>query len=251
MGGEELKGRTAIVTGGAGGIGAATARMLAKAGATVLIIDIKQAEGRKTASEIGLSARFADHDVSKSADWSAVVAFAEAEFGPVSILVNNAGVAVLPAPLDQVSEEDYRRTIEINQLSCFLGMKAVVPSMRKAGGGSIVNISSVAGLKAEPGAIAYCASKFAVTGMTKVAALDLAKDGIRVNSVHPGLVDTPMVRPEGGPEAFAPILPFASQLPIPRPGRPDEIANLIVFLASDAASFITGGSYAADGGWTL
>lgn len=150
-----------------------------------------------------------------------------------------------------MSEADYRRTIEINQLSCFLGMKTVVPYMRNAGGGAIVNVSSVAGLKAERGSIAYTASKFAVTGMTKVAALDLAKDRIRVNSVHPGLVDTPMVRPEGGPDAFEPILQFAAALPIPRPGRPEEIASLIVFLASDAASFVTGAAYLADGGWTL
>lgn len=251
MGEQELNGRTAIITGAAGGIGAATAAMLAKAGARVVLTDIKQAEGRKTVAGIGPNARFADHDVSDSGDWQAVVAFAEAEFGPVSILVNNAGVAVIPAPLDQVSDADYRRTIEVNQMSCFLGMKAVVPSMRRAGGGAIVNVSSVAGLKAERGAISYCASKFAVTGMTKVAALDLASDNIRVNSVHPGLVDTPMVRPPGGPEAFEPIMQFAATLPIPRPARPEEIANLIVFLASDAASFLTGGAYTADGGWTL
>jgi 3alpha(or 20beta)-hydroxysteroid dehydrogenase len=251
VGEQALKGRTAIVTGGAGGIGAASARMFASAGANVVLTDIKRAEGRRTAAEIGTQARFAEHDVSNSSDWHSVIALAEAEFGPVSILVNNAGIAATPAPLDQVSEESYRRTIAVNQMSCFLGMKAVVPSMRSAGGGSIVNVSSVAGLKARRGSIAYCASKFAITGMTKVAALDLAPDHIRVNSVHPGLVDTPMVRPEGRAEAFEPVMQFAASLPIPRAGRPEEIANLIVFLASDAASFLTGGAYAADGGWTV
>lgn len=251
MNAETFHGDVAIVTGAANGIGAATARMFAASGARVVLTDIEQAQGAQVAAEIGEAARFVAHNVSNACDWKTAVAVAEDIFGPVSILVNNAGIAPTPTPLYEVSEADYRQVIEINQLSCFLGMKAVAPSMTARGGGAIVNVSSVAGLKAERGAIAYTASKFAVTGMTKVAALDLAKDKIRVNSVHPGLVDTPMVRPEGGEEAFAPILQFASGLPIPRPGRPDEIANLIVFLASEFASFLTGGSYAADGGWTL
>lgn len=247
-----LTGKVAIVTGAAGGIGAATARLLAGMGALVVLTDINQSGGARVAGEIGANARFVAHDVANACDWGTVLSVAEDTFGPVSVLVNNAGVATAPTPLDEVRESDYRRTIEVNQLSCFLGMKAVVPSMRRGAGGSIVNVSSVAGLKAEAGAIAYTASKFAVTGMTKVAALDLAKDRIRVNSVHPGLVDTPMVRPQGGDAgAFEPILQFAESLPIPRPGAPEEIAALIAFLASDAASFMTGGAYLADGGWTL
>lgn len=248
---DTFTGEVAIVTGAAGGIGAATARMLAAQGAKVVLTDVKQAPGAQIAEEIGGAARFVAHDVSNGCDWKTVLSIAEDSFGPVSILVNNAGIASTPMPLYEVSEADYRRVIEINQLSCFLGMKTVAPSMIRRGGGAMVNVSSVAGLKAERGAIAYVASKFAVTGMTKVAALDLAKDNIRVNSVHPGLVDTPMVRPEGGADAFEPILQFASGLPIPRPGSPDEIANLIGFLASKSASFLTGGTYAADGGWTL
>ncbi|AMK26519.1 glucose 1-dehydrogenase (plasmid) [Sphingobium sp. SJ10-10] len=246
-----MQGSIAIVTGAAGGIGAATARSLAALGATVLLTDTQQTEGVKVAVAIGDNAHFMMHDVSRSGEWENVVRVAEDRFGPVSILINNAGTTAPIMPLDQVSEADYRRVVEINQLSCFLGMKAVVPSMRRAGAGAIVNISSVAGLQPERGAIAYVASKYAVTGMTKVAALDLAALSIRVNSVHPGLVDTPMVRPRGDDQAFETIAQFAKGLPIPRPGRPEEIASLIVFLASDAASFLTGGSYAADGGWTL
>ena len=251
MNADTFRGDIAIVTGAASGIGAATARMLAACGAKAVLTDIEHAQGARVAAEIGDASRFVAHDVSNGCDWKTAIAVAEESFGPVSILVNNAGIAPAPTPFYELGEADYRRVIEINQLSCFLGMKAVAPAMIRAGGGVIVNVSSVAGLKAERGAIAYTASKFAVTGMTKVAALDLAKDNVRVNSVHPGLVDTPMVRPEGGEDTFAPILQFASGLPIPRPGRPDEIANLIVFLASKSASFLTGGSYAADGGWTL
>lgn len=245
----DLEGKVAVITGASGGIGQTVARLFSEAGAAVLLTDIKKPEGEIATAGSGV--QFVCQDVTDSNAWNTVIAKAEAEFGAVSILVNNAGVASAPTSLEDLGDEEYRRIVEANQFSCFYGMRAVTPSMIRAGGGSIINISSVAGLKAQPGAIAYVASKFAVTGMTKTAALDLAKYNIRVNSVHPGLVDTPMVRPEGSDKAFEGVLEFASSLPIPRPGQPGEIASLIAYLASDASSFCTGGVFPVDGGWTL
>jgi 3alpha(or 20beta)-hydroxysteroid dehydrogenase len=248
---DALCNRSAVITGAAGGLGFATARLFLAAGARVALTDIRQEEGEAHAAELGERAMFIAHDVTSAADWQRVVDCAEARFGPLSILVNNAGIAQAPVPTDQCTEDEYRRIIDINQVSTFLGMRAVVPSLRRAGGGAIVNVSSVAGLKAHPGAIAYVASKFAVTGMSKVAALDFAKDKIRVNSVHPGLIDTPMVRPASSAPGPDPVAQFAATLPIPRASQPEEIAQVILFLASDAASFCTGAAFTADGGWTL
>lgn len=242
--------KVVVVTGAASGIGAATSRLLIELGAKVLLTDVNGAQGEKIAAELGSHAKFMRHDVRSAVEWRSAIALAETSFGNVNALVNNAGIAGSPASVDEVTEDEFRRIFEVNQLSVFLGMKEIVPSMRKAGGGSIVNISSVAGVKAARGAVAYVGTKFAVTGMTKVAALDLAAYNIRVNSVHPGLVDTPMVRSDAAAIDFESIKAFAAGLPIPRPAEPVEIANLIVFLASDAASFLTGGAYMADGGWT-
>lgn len=245
-----MEGKVAIVTGAAGGIGEATARLFAAEGARVVITDVQADKGEAVARDIGANACFMRQDVSKADDWARVIAETEKRFGPISALVNNAGIGQTTTPIMECSEETYRRFIDINQVSVFLGMKAVVPSMQKCGGGSIVNISSAAGLVAVPGSIAYGAAKFAVTGMSKIAALDLGAFGIRVNSVHPGAIETPMMAQGVSPALTAQLHAFAKSLPAGRMGRPSEMAEMILFLASDAASYCTGGAFSADGGWT-
>jgi 3alpha(or 20beta)-hydroxysteroid dehydrogenase len=241
-----LDGKIAIVTGAARGIGLAIAQKFLGEGAKVVLTDILE-EGKTRAAELGTNAAFLIHDVTKQQRWDEVVAETRLRFGPVSVLVNNAGVTSF-RPAEDCTEEHYRRIIEVNQMSVFFGLHAVIPTMRRAGGGSIVNTSSTAGLVGAPTSIAYVASKFAVTGMTKAAALDLGKYGIRVNSVHPGLVATSMMaeaRAEGLDSSV-----FVGALPISRPAEPREIAEIYAFLASDAASFCTGASFAVDGGMT-
>lgn len=240
-----LDGRVAIITGAARGMGAAHARAFVREGARVVLTDVLEDEGRRVAAEIGERARFVTHDVSRAEDWDRVVAAAEQAFGDVGILINNAGMG-FASPLEATTEAQFRRVVEVNQVSVFLGMKAVLASMTRAGGGSIVNVSSVAGLAGSVGATAYAASKFAVTGMTKVAAKELASRGIRVNSVHPGLIDTPMIQI---PEALDIIRAAALATPLGRVAQPEEVSNLVVFLASGESSFITGAAHVVDGGF--
>lgn len=242
---QRLKGRVAFITGGARGQGAAEARLFAEEGAQVVIADVLDEEGSKLAAEIGASARYVHQDVSREADWSSAVEQAVSAFGRLDVLVNNAGI-VRVGPLESMSLDDYRAVVDVNQVGVFLGMRAVVPAMRAAGGGSIVNISSNAGLEGVEGVVGYVASKWAVRGMTKTAALELGRYGIRVNSVHPGGVDTQML---AGDE-FGHMHehdPFDSQ-PIPRIAQPEEIARLVLFLASEESSYCTGGEFTADGG---
>jgi len=245
-----LDGKVALISGAARGQGEAEARLFAEEGARVVLGDVLDDLGEVVAKDIGDAARYAHLDVGDEASWQSAVVLAEAEFGPVSVLVNNAGIFRVSALVDTPVEQ-FREVFEVNQLGPFLGMKAVVPQMAKAGGGSIVNISSTNGLSGFPGTVAYTAAKFAVRGMTKTAAMELGPLGIRVNSIHPGGVDTPMIQPENlGMLAATPdaLGNRFKDLPLRRVGQPIEIARLALFLASDDSSYSTGSEFVADGG---
>ncbi len=240
-----LEGKVALVTGAAQGQGEAEARRFVAEGASVVIGDINDEKGRAVAASLGDAARYVYLDVTDAAAWAAAVESAESTFGPVTVLVNNAGILVFGA-LQRLSAEDMQRSLDINLMGTFHGMQAVYPSMKSAGGGSMVNISSFGGLTGLPMLGAYVAAKYAVRGLTKTAAIDFAKAGIRVNSVHPGGVDTPMTQaPDGTSTDDA---PFNQTLPIKRHARPDEIANMVLFLASDESSYCTGSEFVVDGG---
>ncbi|GIP18687.1 dehydrogenase [Paenibacillus montaniterrae] len=239
-----LSEKIAIVTGGARGMGEAHARKFVAEGAKVVITDLNQEAGEALAQELGEQAIFIKQDVTKAEDWEQVIRETENAFGAVNVLVNNAGISI-SSNIENMTEAQYRKIIEINQVSVFLGMKAVLPSMKKAGGGSIVNISSINGLVG--GAPGYTDSKFAVRGITKAAALEFAKYNIRVNSVHPGVIETPMVT-EG--DAVEQIKAFAKMIPLQRMAKSEEITNLVLFLASDESSYSTGSEFVADGGLT-
>lgn len=241
-----LTGKVALITGGARGQGGAAARRFVEEGAQVLIGDVLDEEGKALADEIG--AAYQRLDVTSEEDWTSAVERAEAEFGPVTVLVNNAGILHF-SELAATTLADYERVIRVNQIGTFLGMRSVVEPMTRAGAGSIVNMSSVEGLAGMPFLVAYTASKFAIRGMTKVAALELGAKGIRVNSVHPGMIDTKMVSDAaGGAEIDSSWV--AKKVALARTGQPGEIANLVVFLASDESSYSTGAEFVADGGAT-
>ncbi|GAB6927894.1 glucose 1-dehydrogenase [Paenibacillus sp. JCM 10914] len=242
----KLTGKVAIVTGASRGQGAAHVRALVEEGAKVALTDIQVELGEALAKELGERALFIQHDVSNPADWERVVAQAETAFGPVNVLVNNAGIAFLKEIKDTTFEE-YQRVININQASVFLGMKSVLPSMRRAGVGSIINVSSAAGDKGIPGNVAYGATKFAIRGMSKVAALEFTPYNIRVNTIMPGVIQTPMV---DDPEADR-VSEIVKGIPMQRLGKPEEVANLVVYLASDDSSYSTGADFVVDGGFLV
>jgi 3alpha(or 20beta)-hydroxysteroid dehydrogenase len=228
-------------------MGASFARGFVAEGAHIVIADVLEQDGRSLADELGEHAIFSRLDVTSDADWAATVVAAENAFGPVSVLVNNAGI-VRFGTIAETEPKAWRQVIEINLTGTYLGMRAVVPSMRKAGGGAIVNISAAAGMIGTPGVGAYGASKWGVRGLTKTAALELARDNIRVNSIHPGNVRTPMVARS---DAAAVGAGAAQELAIPRIAEPEEITRLVLFVASDDASFSTGSEFIADGGQLL
>lgn len=236
-----LEGKVALITGGAKGQGAAHARRFVEEGAKVLFGDVL--DGAELAKELGASARFRHLDVTKEDDWAAAVDEATSAFGPVNVLVNNAAIHHV-LPLEQETRETFERFLQVNLIGAFLGIQAVIPSMRAAGGGSIVNISSTAGIKGYYGHGVYGSTKWALRGMTKVAAVELGADGIRVNSVHPGPIRTDMM-----PQDETSLARYKG-LPLGRHGEPEEVSELVIFLASEASSFISGMEHIIDGGST-
>ena len=241
-----LQGKTALVTGGARGIGEAIVRRLHADGASVAITDVLAAEGRALVAELGERTVFIAHDVSSDAAWAEAVAATVKVFGRLDILVNNAGVYE-PASIVEADLAGVERQIRINQFGTFLGMRHALAPLRAAGGGSIVNLSSIAGQLGFPGAAAYVGTKWAVRGMTKTAALEFAPDHIRVNSVHPGFIDTPMIEHNTAEANEAGV----AATPLKRMGQPGEIAAAVAWLAGPESGFVTGTELTVDGGWKL
>lgn len=240
-----VAGKVVIVSGGARGMGAAHTEKLVAEGARVVFTDLREEQGLELAAELGDRARFVRADVTDAADWERAVRVAQDAFGAPGGLINNAGI-LETGTLESTTVDEYRRSIEVLQLGVFLGMKAVLPSMKANGGGSIVNISSTGGLVGFIDCFSYGAAKWAVRGMTKSAALELAPYGIRVNSIHPGEIETPMISEFVGSD----LIPSFDAIPLGRYGRPHEVAALATFLLSDESSYITGSENIIDGGYT-
>ncbi len=244
-----VTGKVAVITGAASGIGRATAELFVASGARVVIADLDDGRGAELARRLGDAARFQRTDVSAPADAERLMHRAAEEFGRVDVVVNNAGVQVAGA-VTELSESDWDRTFAVNVRGCFLTTRAAVPRLREAGGGAIVNVASIAGIKGGAGMSAYAASKGAVIALTTSLAAELAADGIRVNCVCPGWIDTPFNDPAigflGGREAQDDLV--AATVPLRRQGTPREVAASILFLASDAASYLTSQRIVVDGG---
>lgn len=233
-----------MITGAARDLGASHAKTFVEEGAKVIITDVLEEVGQKTAEEIGENARFFKLDVTDPNDWENVVEEAEKEFGEITVLVNNAGLIINEPTLD-VTVENFTKAYEVNQLGALRGIQAVIPSMKKAGVGSIVNISSASGIVGQAESAGYNATKFAVRGLTKTIAAEFGSDNIRANSVHPGPVETDMTAQEEVKELIDQIV---EALPLGRLGEPQEITDLVVYLASDESSYSTGAEFIVDGG---
>lgn len=241
-----LEGKVALVTGGARGQGEAEARLFVEHGASVVIGDVLDDAGGAVAADLGDRAAFVHLDVGDETLWDRAIKTVLDRFGKLDVLVNNAGILHVSS-LAETTLADYERVIRVNQIGTFLGMRSAIAPMKEAGGGSIVNVSSTDGLTGENGLLAYAATKWAIRGMTKTAALELGHAGIRVNSLHPGPVDTAMIAP--AEPGIDPNIYFTDQ-PIPRIADPIEIARVVLFLASDESSYCTGAEFIADGGAT-
>ncbi len=248
MSAPRAEGKVALITGSAGGIGAASARRLAQEGAHLLLTDTDVDGAERIAQELGSRASARAHDVTSEDDWQAVVSWALETHGRIDILLNNAGV-FLAASLADTSLEAFRGVIDVNVAGVFLGMRAVAAAMTEQQAGSIINMSSVAGLMGSPYLVAYAASKWAVRGMTKVVAKELAGSGVRVNSLHPGQIDTDMNtrQREKTPELIDRLI---RGIPLRRIGTPEEIAQAVVYLACDESVYVTGSELVVDGGTT-
>ncbi|GAA1880199.1 glucose 1-dehydrogenase [Actinomadura bangladeshensis] len=233
-----VDGKIALISGGARGIGAASARALAAEGARVVLGDVLDDEGGAVADELGDAARYVHLDVTSLDDWTAAVETTVREFGALNVLFNNAGIAN-GAAIQRFSPEKWQRIIDVNLTGPFLGIRAAADALIAAGGGSIINNSSIEGLRGTSWAHGYVASKWGLRGLTKSVAIELAPHGVRVNSLHPGLIRTPIT--EGIPDDMVPI-------PLGRPGQPEDVASFVVFLASDESSFATGSEFVIDGG---
>jgi 3alpha(or 20beta)-hydroxysteroid dehydrogenase len=244
-----LDGKVAIITGGARGMGEAHVRRFVGEGARVVFGDVLKEEGGRLAAELGDAVRFVPMDVTRPDDWRTAVATALEAFGGLGVLVNNAGI-LRYGRIEDMPLEQFARTIEVNLIGQWLGVKSVIGAMKAAGGGSIVNVSSTEGFVGASGLAAYSASKFGVRGLTKAAARELGEHGIRVNSVHPGAILTPMVTedPDLVSAKAESADAFLRALPLGRMGGPEEIPGLVVFLASDEATYCTGSEFVVDGG---